>query len=753
MLIVCAPPARLPLFQNRPAAAPTPTSIPLTAATVTSPVVKTEPPEDFFSAFLEDGLFSDFEPTELAGDERQLLHRASGQFAFHSESKAPTSASRVSTPSSANDLDSPEVLSPFGGESAITGLSSASTSPPFANSDSFVMSSGAEGAAAGFEGLPQEPFDWRRGTRGGPFTVDGGGGGGGSGGGAAIGQQQGQQHPSLSTSDFVHSPFALALDSSLPPGVNPYFAALSSSYPTHPLPDWHNPAAHSYSGVPSPLLFQPHPSFPHNSSVPNSPGLNFFPAPQQPPFPGPDQSLLTLHMSLEAQAQTRLGGATSPLPPQRPSNVTAAVDRMQRASAAASGEPRPTAKRTSSTSSVKRGSAGRAPAHLRGKTHPSSANPPLPSPTTQLATPGASHHLFAQHFAEQQQAASPYGSSSSSTTSYQRPLPPLPRRTGTLPSSETSSGATSTATLVAPSPAYPPPRPSMHSRQSSSVAGPTPPASRPESPRLDYDFSSMEKDLDRFSSGGFASAAAAAMASVGPNRKHHKTVGAYGVGGYSSPASPYPEGTSPRVFHEVLSDNVYASLPPRSPAVSNGASPTGKVQTPGDSSAPSNLFDFDSFAAIADSPAAGSASPTGSTIIDEEAAEALSKKDPIAAQVWRMFNKAKNTLPNGARMENLTWRLMSMTLKKRKEETAAAAEAEALAASLLAAEVAEEELDSLQELGGRVKKSAGKGKERATEVETSEDGDGDGEARGRRGRNGTPKSSSSESPEGMGPEE
>jgi GATA-binding protein len=75
------------------------------------------------------------------------------------------------------------------------------------------------------------------------------------------------------------------------------------------------------------------------------------------------------------------------------------------------------------------------------------------------------------------------------------------------------------------------------------------------------------------------------------------------------------------------------------------------------------------------SPAADSSSPAGSTILDEETAEALSRKDPIAAQVWRMFHKAKNTMPNGARMENLTWRLMSMTLKKRKEDGGSASSA------------------------------------------------------------------------------
>ncbi|CAO3654563.1 unnamed protein product [Mucor hiemalis] len=52
------------------------------------------------------------------------------------------------------------------------------------------------------------------------------------------------------------------------------------------------------------------------------------------------------------------------------------------------------------------------------------------------------------------------------------------------------------------------------------------------------------------------------------------------------------------------------------------------------------------------------------------------KKDPLASQVWRMYTKAKDTLPNGSRMENLTWRMMAMTLTKKKlsEKSVAAAE-------------------------------------------------------------------------------
>ncbi|CCG81451.1 Nitrogen catabolic enzyme regulatory protein [Taphrina deformans PYCC 5710] len=42
--------------------------------------------------------------------------------------------------------------------------------------------------------------------------------------------------------------------------------------------------------------------------------------------------------------------------------------------------------------------------------------------------------------------------------------------------------------------------------------------------------------------------------------------------------------------------------------------------------------------------------------------------DPIAAQMWKMYTKQKDSLPNGARMENLSWRMMAMDLKRKEAE-------------------------------------------------------------------------------------
>lgn len=49
----------------------------------------------------------------------------------------------------------------------------------------------------------------------------------------------------------------------------------------------------------------------------------------------------------------------------------------------------------------------------------------------------------------------------------------------------------------------------------------------------------------------------------------------------------------------------------------------------------------------------------------------MQKKDPLATQIWRLYSKTKKQLPNQERMENLTWRMMAMSLRRRKQEEAA----------------------------------------------------------------------------------
>ncbi|KAI9342298.1 hypothetical protein BDR26DRAFT_282969 [Obelidium mucronatum] len=52
-----------------------------------------------------------------------------------------------------------------------------------------------------------------------------------------------------------------------------------------------------------------------------------------------------------------------------------------------------------------------------------------------------------------------------------------------------------------------------------------------------------------------------------------------------------------------------------------------------------------------------------------------SDEDPAATEgIWRLCTKAKSALPSGDRLENLSWRLLHMSLRKKKEKEAAGGE-------------------------------------------------------------------------------
>lgn len=46
----------------------------------------------------------------------------------------------------------------------------------------------------------------------------------------------------------------------------------------------------------------------------------------------------------------------------------------------------------------------------------------------------------------------------------------------------------------------------------------------------------------------------------------------------------------------------------------------------------------------------------------------MQQKDPLATQIWRLYSRTKAQLPNQERMENLTWRMMAMSLKRKERE-------------------------------------------------------------------------------------
>ncbi|KAF2017216.1 hypothetical protein BU24DRAFT_146036 [Aaosphaeria arxii CBS 175.79] len=44
--------------------------------------------------------------------------------------------------------------------------------------------------------------------------------------------------------------------------------------------------------------------------------------------------------------------------------------------------------------------------------------------------------------------------------------------------------------------------------------------------------------------------------------------------------------------------------------------------------------------------------------------EEMQKNDPLGTQIWKLYSKAKTQLPNAERMENLTWRMMAMNMRR-----------------------------------------------------------------------------------------
>ena len=54
-----------------------------------------------------------------------------------------------------------------------------------------------------------------------------------------------------------------------------------------------------------------------------------------------------------------------------------------------------------------------------------------------------------------------------------------------------------------------------------------------------------------------------------------------------------------------------------------------------------------------------------------ETPEEMQKKDPLGTQIWKLYSKTKTRLPNQERMENLTWRMMAMNLRRREQMQAA----------------------------------------------------------------------------------
>ncbi|KAL9106650.1 MAG: hypothetical protein Q9227_008370 [Pyrenula ochraceoflavens] len=57
---------------------------------------------------------------------------------------------------------------------------------------------------------------------------------------------------------------------------------------------------------------------------------------------------------------------------------------------------------------------------------------------------------------------------------------------------------------------------------------------------------------------------------------------------------------------------------------------------------------------------------------DLESPEEMQKQDPLGTQIWKLYSRTKTRLPNQERMENLTWRMMAMNMKRREHSQAMA---------------------------------------------------------------------------------
>ena len=56
------------------------------------------------------------------------------------------------------------------------------------------------------------------------------------------------------------------------------------------------------------------------------------------------------------------------------------------------------------------------------------------------------------------------------------------------------------------------------------------------------------------------------------------------------------------------------------------------------------------------------------TGVDSESPEEMQKNDPLGTQIWKLYHKTRGQLPNSERLENLTWRMMSMNLRRKEME-------------------------------------------------------------------------------------
>jgi GATA-binding protein len=149
------------------------------------------------------------------------------------------------------------------------------------------------------------------------------------------------------------------------------------------------------------------------------------------------------------------------------------------------------------------------------------------------------------------------------------------------------------------------------------------------------------------------------------------------------PGTPGPRSSD--VVKDILNDDFFSIRNPSTPGATPGLiGGNGAGSSKPTSRRTSNAGELPLISPMGNSPIDPSAMPFPGNPQD------LAKKDPLATQVWKAYAKAKGGLPNGPRMENLTWRMMHLTMKKPEDNGKSQSGMELVKEEDEAAELAEE---------------------------------------------------------------
>ncbi|KAL7916400.1 hypothetical protein GGI35DRAFT_37295 [Trichoderma velutinum] len=122
---------------------------------------------------------------------------------------------------------------------------------------------------------------------------------------------------------------------------------------------------------------------------------------------------------------------------------------------------------------------------------------------------------------------------------------------------------------------------------------------------------------------------------------------------YRFPRRPDPHRSTDRIFARMDSQDGHVAL-------TNGNAAAAPMSGQAASSSKNNILNaalFDGFQKV----------EAGLSDRDSDFVK-MQSEDPLAAQIWKFFTKTKQQLPNQQRMENLTWRMMALNLRRRQQQ-------------------------------------------------------------------------------------